>query len=337
MPTLLDHRWGMVAETSYGTAVTVSRFYPRTDDCKHTWDPRRRQGVGITSGGRRAVLGARTYLPSGKGEITIKIPIESKAAGVLLNAAFGVSTVTTVTGGAQMNFTDQLTGTTMPSSTIQFVDAQNDGTEVVTTFAGCVATKVDLDQGNEDALMLGVTFDALSRTTATAAATKSYTYGTIFDAFQATHGLTGTLTVPTTTALATGLTAFNDVRSWKLSIDQKMSLDRWNINGGVRAVPVAGLPAIKFSAEIEHNATTLPAALVAGTILPWYTTYTTTETLSAGFTQLQVVLPQIALTKGNQAPKVDGSVSTFSIDGDVKNNGTGADVYLVYRSTDTAL
>lgn len=337
MSTLLDHRIGLKKESVFGTPVVVDRFYPRTDDCKHTWDNRRRQGAGIVSGGRRSVLGARTYLPSGQGEITIKVPVESKQAGVLLDLAFGVSTVTSITGGSQIVFHPGISGTVLPSATIQFVDVENDGTEVVTTYAGCTASKVTLDQANEEPLMLEVQFDALSRTTATAAAVKAYSLGVIFDSFQASAAVGGSLTVPTTTALATGLTAFPDIRSWKLEIDQKIAADRWNINGGVRAQPTAGLPEIKWSAEVEHNQTTLPVAMSAGTILPWYTTYVTTETLSAGYTTLQVVVPQLAITKGQQEPKMDGSVSTFGVEADVKNDGTNRDCYVVYRTTDIAL
>ena len=335
--TMLDHRWGIKKESTFGTNVVVDRFYVRTDDCKHAWDNRRRQGAGIASVGRRAVLGSRTYLPSGIGQINIKVPIESKSFGVLADVALGASTVTTITGGSQILLHSAITGTLLPSATIQFVDVMNSGTEVVTTYGGCTASKVTLEQANEDSVMLSVTFDALSRTTATAAATKSYTFGTIFDAYQATCGLGGSLTVPTTTVLALGLTTFADIRSWKLELDQRISINRWNINGGVRAQPTAGLPEIKWSAEVEHNATTLPDAMAAGTILPWYTTYTTTEAISAGFSQLQIVVPQLAITKGQQEPKMSGETSTFSVDADVKNDGTNKDLYIAYRTLDTAL
>lgn len=338
MSTPLDHRWAIAKETTFGTAVTTSRFYVRTKDCKHKWNPRRRSGAGVQSGGYRTQLGGRTYLPTGQGEITIKVPVESKSFGLLFDVAFSVPTVTTITGGSQMLFHHGVTGTVKGSATIQFVDVMNDaaGTELVTTYAGCTVTKWKLSQDNEANLSFEVTFDALSRTTATAAATKSYTQGVIFDSYQAVAGLGGTLVAPTTTALATGLTAFNDIRSWSLEADYKPSTDRWNINAGSRSQPNLGVPDLKFSLEAEHNSTTLTAASAAGTLLPFYSTYTTTEAISAGFSQLQVVVPQISPVADPDPDPESGGTSTLKVDCDVWNNGTMQDFYLVYRTLDVS-
>lgn len=336
MATMLDQVWGMVQESTFNTPATVTRFYARTDDTKHEWDNRRRMGTGLVAGGRRTSLGSRTYVPTGIGTITVKLPVEDKSFGYLATAAFGVGSVAVITGGAQQTFTEAVTGTVLPSYTIQFQDVMNNGTVVTTTYSGCTASKVALEQGNETELTLTVTFDAVSRSTSIGAATKAYTLGTIFDSYQATVGLGGTLTAPTTTTLASGLTAFADMRSWKLDIDQKISINRWNLNGGVRLQPVAGMPDVKWSGEIEWNATTWPVALVAGSILPWYVTYTTTNSLGAGFTTLQVAVPQLAVTKGTQEPKMDGSVATFPIEATVTNDGSHPDFWVLYQSTDVA-
>jgi hypothetical protein len=161
--TLMDHRLGLKAETTYGTPVTVNRFYPYLD-VKSEWDPRPRQGKGITSGGRRGYLASRRFLPNGQGSITTKIELESKNAGVILDAAFGASTVTTITGGAQMNFTPLTTGTLLGSYTIQVVKVQNEGTDFVETYAGCTASKFTIEQPEDDILTLEVEWDALSYT-----------------------------------------------------------------------------------------------------------------------------------------------------------------------------
>jgi hypothetical protein len=333
--TLMDHRLGLKAETTYGTPVTVNRFYPYLD-VKSEWDPRPRQGKGITSGGRRGHLASRRFLPNGQGSITTKIELESKNAGVILDAAFGASTVTTITGGAQMNFTPLTTGTLLGSYTIQVVKVQNEGTDFVETYAGCTASKFTIEQPEDDIPTLEVEWDALSYTTATGAASASYASApTIFDASQATVGYASTLTVPTTTALATGLTAITSFRSWKLDVDNKIDTGRWNLNAA-RTQPAMGMPEYKFSAKVEHNATTIPAAMAAGTQSPWYTTYTTTEAISSGFAQLQVVAPKVAIEKANIEAKI-GDLTMINLDATLTNDGTNKDLYVAYRTTDTAL
>lgn len=337
MSTLMDHRIGLKKETTYGTPVTVTRFYPWLDGTKTEWDVRPRQGKGINSGGRRSYLGARRFLPTGQGSVTVKVELESKQAGVLLDLALGVSVVTTVTGGAQMNFHTGISGTVLPSATIQVVKVDNAGTELVETYAGCTASKATIEQPEDDIATLEVEFDALSYTTATAAATAVYaTTPVLFDHYQAATGLGGTLTVPTTTAVASGLTSFTSFRSWKLDIDHKIDAGRWNINAGTRAQPTAGMPEYKFGGKVEFNSTTVTTALTANTLTPFYCTWTTGEALSSGNTQLQVVIPQLAINKAAVEAKI-GDITTVNLDADVTNDGTNRDVYVVYRSTDTAL
>jgi hypothetical protein len=333
--TLMDHQLGIKAESTYGTPVTVNRFYPYLD-VKTSWDPRPRQGKGITAGGRRGYLASRRFLPSGQGTLTTKIELETKNAGVILDAAFGKSTVTSITGGAQMNFVPAVAGTLLGSYTIQVNKVDNTGTDFVETYAGCTVSKFTIEQPEDDILTLEVEWDALSYTTGTGLASASYaSTPVLFDASQATVGYASALTVPATNALATGLTAITSFRSWKLDIDNKIDKGRWNL-AATRAQPVMGMPDYKFSAKVELNATTIPAAMVAGTQNPWYTTYTTTETLSASVSKAQVVIPKLAIDKADIEAKI-GEITMLNLDATVTNDGTNADCYFVYRVTDTAL
>lgn len=339
MSTVLDHRWSMARESTYNTPVTTTRFYPMLDDTDSDWDPRPRQSTAVQGGsGRRADLGSRRYLTIGQGTIKIKVELESKGGGVLLDWGLGVSTVTAITGGSQQVYHLGIAGTILPSATIQVVKVLNDGTETgsVETYSGCTATKIVIEQPEDSIPTIEVDVDARSLTTATAAASPVYpTTPTLFDAIQGAIGLGGTLTAPSTTALATGLTAFAaNFRSWKLEIDHSADINRRVI--GSRNQPLIGKPGVKFSGKVEYNNTTLAVALVAGTKLPWYQTWTTTETLGAGFSQLQVVVPQLSLTKG--LPKVKSGETTIQdVDADVTNDGTNRDVYVVVRTLDTVL
>lgn len=338
MSTVLDHRWSMVREGAYNTPLTTTRFYPMLDDTDAQWDPRWRQSKGQQGGnGRRTDLGSRRVLPIGKGALKLKVELESKGAGVLLDWAFGASTVTAITGGSQQLFHTGITGTALPSATIQVVKVQNTGSETgsVETYSGCTASKITFEQPEDDIATVMVEVDARAVTTATAAASPSYaTTPTIFDHYQGAVGMGGTLTAPTTTALASGLTAFPDFRSWKLDIDQSIDDARWVI--GSRNQPLAGMPKIKFTGKVEFNSTTLTAAIIAGTKFPWYQTWTTTEVLGPGFAQMQLVLPQLSLNKDLPQTKA-GETTMLDLDADVTNDGTNRDMSLVIRTADVAL
>jgi hypothetical protein len=336
MATLLDDRIAMKKETTFGTPVVVDRFYPYLDDNK-SWDPRLRQADGLRGGtGRRAPLSARNYPTFGQGVVTVKAELESKAGGVLLDAGLGVSTVTVITGGTQQNFTDAITGTYLPSFTIQVVKVQNTGTERVETYRGCTAAKTTIEQPEDGIATIEVEFDALGYTTATGAAAVTYAVDPVlFDAFQnvVSMGTTG-LVVPTTTALASGLATSTEWREWMIEIDHQIDSEDWKLS--TRGRPTVHQPAIEFSGKADFDSNTLADGLVAGTKFAWYATTTTTETLGAGFTQLQAVIPKMVLKE--DLPQAErGETRVMEITADVLNDGTNPDLYVVVRTTDTAL
>jgi hypothetical protein len=184
-------------------------------------------------------------------------------------------------------------------------------------------------------LTISVTFDARGFTTATALATASYAAGAyLFDHGQGAAGLGGTLTYPTTTALATGLTAFNNFRSWTLSVDHQADLERWVLGG--RNIPTVGIMEAEFSADAEYNDLSLRTQYLAGTGFPATLTHTTAEVLGAGFSQFQLTIPQMFL-KSPVLPPMADETSVVGISADLTFNGTN-DVFMVsMRTSDTAL
>jgi hypothetical protein len=244
-----------------------------------------------------------------------------------------VQSLAVITGGAQQIFHNGITSTTKSSYTIQIVKVLNTGAEQVETFIGCTATKVKIDQPKDGIATIEVTFDVRSLSKVIAAATQVYVLGVLFDHSQATSaGLGGTFTAPTTTTLATGPTAFNDVVSYSFELDHSANIDRRTL--GTRGQPLIGMPVGQLSATVEWNATTVTDAFIAGTKLPFQVTYTTTESISAGFSQLQLAIPQIVLTGDLVQPK-PGEVREVDLKAEIKSDGTNRDAYLVYRSLDT--
>lgn len=335
MATLTDDRWGIKREVTYGVPVTVDRFYPWLE-VEGMWDVRRRQAQGLAGGGgRRTVLGNRSFLPLGQGAVTTKVELESKGGGVLFDLAFGASTVNAITGGSQQVFHDAITSALLPSATIQIVKVQNNGTEWVETYAGCTAGKVTIEQPEDDIATIEVEWDAQSVSTVTAAATATYPASTtIYDHSQAAAGLGGSMTVPTTTALATGPTTFADFREFSVTLEQNIDTERWVLGG--RTQPIAGIPTLKFEGKAEFNATTVPLAVINGTRMPFMCTWTTTEVVGAGFAQMQLAIPQLAFT--GDLPKVEaGQTRIMDLKADIVNDGTNKDLYLVQRTADVAL
>lgn len=340
MSTALDDFVAMKPETTYGTAVTPDRAYPWVDGTEGDWQPQIRQGAGIFGGGgRTAVRASRAFLASGRGVVTVKSELESRAGGVLFEAALGVSTVSAVTGGSVQIFHDGVTNLVLPSRTIQLAKVLNDGSRRIETFRGCTAMKTTIEQPFNGIPTIEVEFDALGFTTATGAIVPSYaTTSNLYDAMHATIGYGGTLTAPTGTTVASGLTAVTNWRSWKLELDQAGNDDGWVLNGGVRSQPKVGMPTLKLTGEVEFNDTVLPDAYAAGTKNPWYCVWThPTELVGVVPALMQLVLPSVMVTKGNPQVKSGEAPRTYPVEFDVKNDGTNRDLYVVQRTQDTAI
>lgn len=344
MSTLLDDIIGIGEESTYGTAVTVDRWYPHLDDTESQWDPRVRQGQGLLGGsGRISPLGGRAYATAGQGTIKVKAELESKQAGELLRAGIGVSTVTAVTGGSVQVFHPGLAGVFLPSYTIQHVKVRNDGSDYVETYAGCTASKCTIEQPEDDIATIEVEFDALSRVTA-AKATPSYAASPVlYDAYNvASVGLeswsSGGYTVPTATALGTGVTATTEWNEFKVEIDHQIDDKNWRL-GATRGRPVAGVPKISIDGKVNFDSAALADAIAAGTKLTFQCTWGTgiTDELDTGVSgALQVFIPMIVPKK--DLPKVKaGDRRMLSFAGDVVNDGTSRDLYVVYRTVDTTL
>lgn len=340
MSTALDDFVAMGFESVFGTAVTPNRSYPWVDGTEGDWQPQIRQGAGVFGGsGRTTMRASRAFVASGRGVVTLAAELESRAGGFLFDAAFGVNTVTAITGGSVQIFHPGIANLVLPSRTIQLAKVRNDGSRRVETFRGCTAMKTTIEQPANGIPTIEVEFDALGFTTATAAITPSYaSTSNLYDASYATVGYAGTLTAPTGSTIASGLTVDSKWRSWKFELDQAGNDDGWVLTGGVRSQPKVGAPVLKLSGEIEWNDDVITNAYVAGTRSPWYCTWThPTETVGAVPALMQLVLPSVMWTKGNAQVKAGEAPRLLPVEGDVMNDGTNRDVYFVQRTQDTAI
>jgi hypothetical protein len=338
MGNRMDNQIGLLKESVFGTPVTPTRFYPYLDGTDGQLDTRQRQGQSIFVSSKRGWKGSRRVLPKPQGVITIKTELASRQGGALLELACGVSVSTLISGTSYLQtHKTSVTGTVLPSATIQLGKVRNDGTVDAETYAGCTAVSWEIECPEDGIITISVTFDALSMTTATGLATASYTAGAfLFDHSQGVATVGGSVTWPTTTALATGGTAFLNFRSWKLALDQNADIGRWVMTTAGRNQPTVGMLTPEFTADAEYNDTTLRTSYLAGTAVPVVITHTTPEVLSTGFSQFQLGIPQLFL-KSPILPPMNDETAVVGISGDVTNDDTNELFYLAYRTADTTL
>lgn len=341
MATAMDDFIGCALEPTYGTAVTVTRFYPwMPGGTNGNWEPQVRTGQGVLGGaGRTMVRASRAFLASGRGVVKVKAELETRAGGVLFTSAFGVAVApTAITGGSVQIFHTQVPNLVLPSLTWQLRKILNDGSARVETFRGCTATKVKIQQPVNAIPTIEAEYDALAFTTATAAAVPSYSAtSNLYDAMHGSVGYAGTLTVPTGSTIASGLTADTKWRSWELELSQEADIDGWVLTAGNRSQPKVGMATGKLTGEIEWNDNVIPDAYNAGTQAAWMSQWQhPTETVGAVPALMQIVLPRIMWTKVPTDVSPGEAARTLSVEADVQSNGTDRDVYCVYRTQDTA-
>lgn len=335
MANIQDVSIGWKKESVFGTAVTVDRWLEFDDESlDYNWAAKQGGSLRVGSG---VALGSRRSWPVGTGGGDFSLPLTSKGLGTLLELAMGTSASNLVSGTTyQQNHT--LINGILPSATIQkgIVDAS--GTVHPYTFAGCTCTGFEISVPNAEIATLKTSWDIRSLATATAYTAPSYPSGGVqFDWGMAAPAAGGTLTVPTTTVIASGATALTNVRDFTVAVDNAVAADRYNMGAaGLKAQQVPGVRAITGSITVEYTDDVLRDAHLSKTAMPLTLTMVSGESLSTGYSTLQVVLPQVWIT--GQMPKVNGGnlvTTTFTFD--ATGNGTNSPLYIVLRTSDSAL
>lgn len=337
MAAIQDASVGSVAEVTYGTSPTVTRFYEFLDE-SFDYEKTTKQGAGIRVGGRVARSGRRVIVQTmAKGDLSVEMC--SKGLGTLLKACFGAGVSTNVSGSTyQQNFT---LGTTSvpPSMTIQKGVVRVDGTVDPYTFSGGVVDSFEISAAHGAIPTLKASFVFKDMATATSYATPSYVSSpSLFHFAQGAITIGGSVTEPTTTAIASGGTSVATVTDFSVKVDNKLNADRYAYGGaGKMSQPTYGLRDVGGKLTIEYDSQTMTTAYIADTELALTLTFTSAESLSTGDATLQIVLPAIKLN--GELPKTNGTdLITQSVDFDVLDNLSAAQpIWCVLRTADTAL
>jgi hypothetical protein len=341
MSNLTDHQFGMVAETTYGTPVTVTRFLRLLGDgSEHDFDPMPLQGVGLQVSAPGGVDRSDRRVPGiGKGTLGLKFEAESKGLGLLLSHALGTATSTLVSGSTyQQVITPTVTGTVLPSSTMQVGVVNNAGTAKAYTYAGCTIGGWEFELPESGIATWKVDVDAKSLATATSLATASYASSPSMFTYANTASLKvgGTLTVPTTTALASSSGSANlNIRALTCTSVNSIDDGRW-IPGG-RNQPTVGKRTHKLKLTYEYSDDTFRDILLTQAATSLLLDLQTTEALSTGFAGLQLAIPAAKVSSGAIPKPSNGETVVSDIELDILWDGTNQPLYVVGRTADTAL
>lgn len=337
MVAALDASIGFGTETTYKTGVTPTRWLEYNDE-SITWRKNIKQGQGLRVGSRVA-RSARRVVPTADGGGDYSLDCVSKGMGLLLSYLLGTGTSTLVSAGTyQQVFT---LADTLPSFTLQkgIPRMAADATFSIDpyTYLGCTADSFEFTFAAQDRLGLKATIDAADVTTATAYTAPSFAAAPNDYHFAGASIYTGTLTAPTSTALASAPTLIAEARSGTLAVSHNAKQDRYNFGGGGRkSKPPVGLRDITGKLELEYSSTTFRDAVLNDTPMTLVVTYTA-GALSTGLETFQVAVPEIKLDgdlpNSNGTDPVMQSLTYRGLD----NLSAAQPLWVVLRTSDAAL
>lgn len=341
MTTQLDSSIGIKKESTYGVGVTVDRF-PEFLSETLDWKPSYMVGKGLKPGSRvsrqeRRILGKNWV------EGDVEIEACSRGIGVFWEALLGASTSTIIGAGPAYQHVFTLTNTDpIPSYTVQKgIPLLGGGAVQPHTFTGMVCTKGSISLPEGDVVKLRTSWNGKAVDTATSYAAPSFiTSGQeLFTYWQAALTVGGSVTNPTTTALASGGTATSNIRNFSLDIDNKLDTNGFTFGSGGKQGrrPALGYTDITGKFTAEFDSTTYRDLFIANTAVPLVLTITTPTLLQTSvFNTLQIVLPSVKLD-GSIPKAVSDGVVTIDCGFTVLDGGAVgvAPVYVVVRNLDT--
>lgn len=324
-----------VAESTYGTPVTTTRWYEFVSE---TLDYRKsvKQGVGLRVGGRIARDGRRT-VPTHDGGGDVIMECASKGMGLWWQMCVGGGTSTLVSGATyQQNFLDS---DAPVSVTLQKGLPEAGGTVDPYTFEGAMCTQWELDFTQGAIVTLKTTIDAQNVVSSVGYAAPSYPAETV-NLYQFAGGsiYTGAFTAPTTTALSIGATVLANVQGGTIICNNNLKVDRNNLsNAGLKRQPTTGLGAITGTLNVEYDSTTFRDAVLNDTPMALVLTYTA-GALGVGLETLQVAIPCVHFE--GTLPLSNGPdliVQALKFTGTDNLVATKGGIYVSCRTADAAL
>lgn len=312
--TGVDAQFGMVDEVTYGTAVTVTRFLEfQQESLKVALG----QYSTLQLGRGNTVRGAnvRTYSMGGGGDSVHTL--QTAGFGLLLKHCLGAVSTVGAAAPYTHTFTPSTTGLKGLSATVQVGRPSIDGTVQPFTYAGAKVAKWKLEAKVDDAVVLTVTWDVKSETTATALASKSFAADAIALIFTDGSATLGGSSI--------------SIKSFSIEVDNGLATDRRFIGNAKKEPLQSGELAITGNLEYEFEGLTRHTALTAGTLLTDLVLTFANGTDSDG---IVATIPQMVYTPGGE-PTVGGpDIVAESMPWKATNNDTDAIISVDYVTSD---
>lgn len=342
MSTALDSTLGIAQESTYGAAVTVARFWEGAE----TFDKKLgdAKGRGLRPNSRGTRLNRHVIQKTDVAGDT-DFDIVTRGLGILFGAFFGSVSNTAVPGATPAVYQQVHTPSTtdpLASFTIQKgVPPVGGGTVVPITMTGCMADQLDIDVKNTGILTAKIGWIGQDAVRSIGYAAPSYPADLgPYDNVHVSLQLGGTLTAPTTTALASSTqAAATNLADFSASMKNNLDSEGFNLGSAGKRSRKNMVQKFEATGKItaEFTDTTLLDAYWNQTSLPLIMTATHDQEIDTAthlHSALQLVFPAVRL-KG-ETPKIgDGSPVKQSIDWESFEDGTNRPAYLVYRTLDT--
>jgi hypothetical protein len=251
----LDAQIGFAAESTWGTAVTVTRFLEFNEESMK-FEPTWLEPVGLRAGTKfKRAPRIRQSRKSASGDVGLDVA--TLGMGLLVKHMLGstVTTTTLVSGTAykQVHVPSGFLGLGLTAQVGRPEPAT--GTVVPFTYNGCKVASWEFSCEDNSTPNLKLSLVGRAETTATALATASYLAGSsVFDFSQATLKLGGT---PSTsggeTTIAGGTAVAAVVRSISVAGETPMADERFGLgNAGLRSQPLENdIPTVTGSLDAE--------------------------------------------------------------------------------------
>lgn len=343
MPTQIDYQLGLGLETTYGTGVTPSRFFE--SEVAFDYTPVKVQGAG-TRPGKAVNRLNRNKLARVEVSGSQDLEVPTSGFGFLLKAALGdVSSAQVATSGVYQHVATHRTASDyLDSYTVQGVLPELGSSTRPFTFTGCMVKSLELSVSEGGILTAKLDWVGKDMTTATAAAVASYPDSDLFTFVDGQITIGSTVTAPTSTALATATATITNpvINDFSVKIDNGLDSAGYGLGGaGKRSRKNAlGMRAItgKISAEFRNE---LVSAYTAQTPLAVVLNFVGSKDIATSggpqYATLQIVLPSILL-KGGLPKSNKADVIKIDHDFEAFDNGVAVQpIWVVYRSTDTAV
>ena len=333
MGTILDRAVVIKKEAAYGTYVAADRAVEFLDgDTTFEDAPTIVQGQGVRAAAMLAD-GSRSVVVRQDATGSLGFECLPKGQGVIWEWLLGACSSTLVSTGVYQQVATMAPAQLSATIQEQWYYIADDGTYTAIPFSwlGCMATDFEVTLGSEIATVkaningrkvdVGQTAVAV---TLPSTATAPFHRGNL-------TVKVGTLTLATTTVLASATTALTGVEQIVLSFTKNLNTDRPG-TAGLKGKPVGGLWDVSVKFTVEHRDNSWELAKAAQTAMSLLADYSGLA-LTSGTEELQFAIADMRVQKVTK--KVDSAVPKLDIECKVMNAATP--VQVVTRTSDVAL